>query len=287
MKKEPSARWMLICSMVIFGTIGLFRKAIPLPSGIIAMSRGYVGAAFLLLILLLKKQRLNMQAIKQNLWLPILSGAAMGFNWIALFESYNYTSVAAATLCYYMAPIFLVLTSPLVLKERLTVKKLLCALISFVGIILVSGVTGMPSSDEIKGVLLGLGAAVLYASVILMNKRMKPIPAFDKTILQLGSAAVVLNVYAAVTGQFAGFSPSLTVIALLSVVCIIHTGLAYAMYFRSMESLSGHTLAVMSYIDPVVAVILSALVLREEMTVPSAIGAVLVLSSAVFSELSE
>lgn len=290
MKNEKaSAMAKLVSSMVIFGTIGIFRRYIPLSSGVIAMARGFVGAAVLLLALLLTGKRLTPAAIRENLLLLCLSGGAMGFNWILLFEAYNYTSVATATLCYYMAPIFILLLSPAVLGERLTAKRGLCVGLALIGMVLVSGVlgAGFSGAGELRGVLLGLGAAVLYASVILMNKRMKPIPAYDRTVLQLFSAAAVLLVYVLFTGELTGIEFTPLSLAMLAVVCVVHTGLAYALYFGSMEKLPAQALALFSYIDPVVAVLLSALFLHEDMTVLTAIGAVLVLGGAVLSELPE
>lgn len=289
MNETNTSKAMLIGSMLIYGTIGIFRRYIPLSSGMIAMTRGYVGAAFLLLLMLLLRKKPNGAAIRQNLPLLCLSGAAMGFNWILLFEAYNYTSVATATLCYYMAPTFIILASPLVLKERLTGQKMLCVLFSLAGMVLVSGVldAGVGSVGELRGVLLGLGAAVLYACVILMNKRLKPIPAYDKTVLQLLAAAVVLTVYNLGIGGLSGVEFTPLTACMLAIVCIVHTGIAYALYFGSMEKLSAQTLALFSYIDPVVAVLLSALLLHENMSVLTIIGAVLVLGSALLSEIPE
>ena len=279
----------LIASMALFGTIGLFRRAIPLSSGVIAMARGYIGGAFLMLFLLVTKKRPDWKAVRANLPLLCLSGAAIGFNWILLFEAYNYTSVAIATLCYYMAPIFLLFLSPVLLHEKLTRRKLICLLAALLGMVFVSGVleTGISSTRELRGILLGLGAALLYASVILMNKKMSPISAYDKTAVQLLSAGIVMHLSCAVSGSLTGIAPDGKTLILLLIVCILHTGIGYTAYFGSMDGLSSQTLALFSYIDPVVAVLLSALLLHEPMSLLSAAGAVLVLASALISELPE
>ena len=173
-----NATFKLTLSMVIFGTIGIFRRYIPLPSSLVAMTRGLTGMLFLLLVMLLRRRSMNRAAVRRKLGMLCLSGAAIGVNWILLFEAYNYTSVATATLCYYLAPMFVILASPLVVGERLTAKKLICVLAALLGMVFVSGVleAGGGSSD-LKGVLLGLGAAVLYASVVLMNKQLGDVPA--------------------------------------------------------------------------------------------------------------
>ena len=281
-----NATFKLTLSMIIFGTIGIFRRYIPLPSSLVAMTRGLTGMLFLLLVMVLRKRGMNRTAVRRKLGLLCLSGAAIGVNWILLFEAYNYTSVATATLCYYLAPMFVILASPLVVGERLTAKKLICVLTALLGMVFVSGVleSGGGSSD-LKGVLLGLGAAVLYASVVLMNKQLGDVPAYDRTIVQLGSSAAVLLPYVLLTENLGALSFTPGTIALLLVVGVVHTGIAYALYFGSLMQLKAQTAAILSYIDPVVAVLLSALVLREHMSLLSGLGAVLVLGAAVVSEL--
>jgi len=276
-------------AMVIFGTIGIFRKYIPLSSAMLALVRGAVGTLFLLALVRLKGQHPDKAAIRKNFPALCLSGAFIGFNWILLFESYRYTSVATATLCYYMAPILVILASPILFKERLTGKKFLCVAAAFAGMVLVSGVleAGFGGLSELKGVALGLGAAVLYASVILMNKCIRDIGAYDKTILQLGSAAVVLLPYTLLTEDWSTLTFTPSVVILLLVVGVVHTGLSYALYFGSMGSLRAQTVALFSYIDPIVAILLSATLLREGMTLLAAVGAVLVLGSTLISELSD
>ena len=281
-----NATFKLTLSMVIFGTIGVFRRYIPLPSSLVAMTRGLTGMLFLLLVMVLRKRGMNRTAVRRKLGLLCLSGAAIGVNWILLFEAYNYTSVATATLCYYLAPMFVILASPLVMGERLTAKKLICVLAALLGMVFVSGVleSGGGSSD-LKGVLLGLGAAVLYASVVLMNKQLGDVPAYDRTIVQLSSSAAVLLPYVLLTENLGALTFTPGTIGLLLVVGIVHTGIAYALYFGSLMQLKAQTAAILSYIDPVVAVLLSALVLREHMSLLSGLGAVLVLGAAVVSEL--
>ena len=185
-KPSASARLSLILSMCIFGTIGLVRKYIDLPSSIIALARALIGTLFLACLLLIRRQKPDWAAIRKNVLPLLISGAMLGFNWILLFEAYCHTSVATATLCYYMAPILMILVSPIFFRERLTPKKLLCVVVALIGMVLVSGVlqTGIRSISELKGIFLGLGAAVLYTGVVLVNKKMGPIAALDRTILQ-------------------------------------------------------------------------------------------------------
>ena len=276
---------MFIASMLIFGTVGIFRRSIPLPSAFLAFSRGILGGLFLLAFLRLRKKD-GARRLAPGLLLPLAgTGAMIGFNWMLLFEAYNHTTVAVATLCYYMQPTIVILLSPLVFRERLTGRKAVCALISIAGMVLISGVTdGGGGSRDMTGILLGLGAAALYAGVVIMNKKIKGADAYQRTTVQLLAAGSVMIPYLLLTDGFSGVAFTPATLLLLLAVGLIHTGAAYALYFGSMEGLAIQSIAVLSYIDPVSALLFSALLLREPLSLMNIIGAVLIIGSAMISE---
>lgn len=279
---------MFISSMLIFGTIGVFRRYIPVSSAFLAFSRGVFGGLCILLFIRLKRVRTEKRIPRRALLGLILSGMLMGVNWILLFEAYNHTTVAVATLCYYMEPTIVMLLSPLVFREKLTAKKAACAAVAVAGMVLVSGVVGGGSQGgSIRGVLLGLGAAVFYSSVVILNKLIPGIEPYRKTTVQLLSAGLVMVPYLLLAGGFGaeGFTPAS--ILLLLVVGIVHTGIAYVLYFGSMDGLRVQSVAILSYIDPVSALLFSAFLLREPLTVPNIVGAVMIIGSAVVSELEK
>lgn len=285
--KSTASYLMFISAMLIFGTIGIFRRYIPLSSGLLACARGYLGALVLILFLAFRKQNVfGGMTSRKDLVLLILSGIAMGFNWILLFEAYNYTSVATATLCYYMEPTIVILAAPFLLKEKLTLKKAVCAVISVIGMVFVSGITMGEKAPQgnLQGVLLGLGAAMLYACVVLTNKKISEENAYKKTTIQLLSAATCLVPYLLLTEDVTGIVFNPLSIVMLLIVGVIHTGICYAMYFSSMRHLKAQSIAVMSYIDPVSALLLSALILGEKMTPVGLLGAVMIIGAAFVSE---
>ena len=278
----------LLLSMVIFGTIGLLVRNLSVARGFLAMSRGFIGVLFLLpFVLRAKKCTQGAGGVKGNLLKLFISGAFIGFNWILLFESYSFTTVARSTLSYYMAPVFVVLLAPIVLKDRLTLRKIICVAVALVGMCFVSGVLegGGFSGSDVKGILLALGAAALYASVTLINKRLKDIEPYEKTAYQLFFASLTVLPYTLIAERqpLGAIEPAGWVLIL--VLGIVHTGLAYALFFSAIPALPAHSVAVGSYIDPVVAVILSATLLSEGFTVFTAIGAVLIIAAALVSEL--
>ena len=285
--KTTKSYLMFITSMLIFGTIGLFRKYISLPSGSLACTRGLLGGIFLLIFVAVKKHKLQRLKTKQILLLAI-TGGIMGLNWIALFESYNYTAVSTATMCYYMQPTIVILVSPIFFRERLTLKNALCALVAIIGMVFISGIAdgGAISAEDTTGILLGLGAAVLYAAVIVLNKKVPVDDAYGKTVIQLFAAGIILLPYVFLTENPFAVRLDITSAVIVFIVGIFHTCIAYVLYFGSMKDLKSQSIAVLGYIDPVFALLLSALALGEKLTLLGVIGSILIIGSAVISEIN-
>jgi drug/metabolite transporter (DMT)-like permease len=280
----------LIMTMLIFGSIGVFVKKIELSSSEIAFLRGVIGSLFLLIASFLVKHKPSYQAFKKNALLLLISGAAIGLNWIFLFESYRYTTISNATISYYFAPIFVMILAPWVLKEKLTSVKVICITGAMIGLFLIvnPGAGGtIGSQNHTVGILYGLLAAALYASVILMNKFIKNLSGFEITLVQLMAGAFVLFPYVLWQGNLDLGGLDTNSIIFILILGIVHTGLAYFLYFTSLQELKGQTIAVLSYIDPISAVIIAAIFLSEGMTAIQMIGGVLVLGSTFLSEKLE
>lgn len=276
----------LLLSVIIFGTIGLFRNMTTLPSSLIAFTRGITGAVFIFAAMLIVGKKPDFKAIKKNSVLLLVSGGAIGINWILLFEAYKYTSVATATVCYYLAPVIVVLVSPIFLNQKRKLSEYLLALLSFTGIFYISGVFGTAVSlSEMKGIILGLSDALVYAVIVILNYKITGISAYDKTVTQLFAAGITVLPYMLITVDFSAISIGGNDIFLLAVMGIVHTGIAYILYFDSLSRLSSLTVALFSYIDPVVAILCSVFLLGSGMSVYEIIGTVLILLPALVSEI--
>jgi len=287
-KEVSKSYMMLIGAMLIYGTIGIFRSYIPVSSALLACIRGIIGTVFLCVFVKLKGRRIFAPIGKKAFILLMITGALIGVNWIFLFEAYRFTSVATATLCYYMEPTILILLSPIVLKEKLTAKRIICAFVALTGMVFVSGIidSGGITYGETKGIIFGLAAALLYAIIILINKKIEIDDAYEKTIIQLAFAAIALIPYILLTEDITKIDLNTVQIILVIIVGIVHTGIAYALYFTSIQHLKAQSIAILSYIDPVFALILSALILKEHMSVLGIVGAVLIIGSSIVSEVS-
>ena len=285
MRKTVSPRWMLIASMSIFGTLGIFVRNIPVSSGELALYRAVLAVLLISVFLLITKQKIPFANMKKELPLLLASGVAIGINWILLFEAYKYTTVSVATLSYYFAPVIVTLVCPILFKEKLTKKQFICFFMSTVGLVLITGLGEIGGGKDFIGILFGLGAAAFYATVILLNKFIRNVEGIHRTLLQFIAAVVTLVPYVLLTGGVTlgglnGFGW-----ANLLIVGLIHTGVTYCMYFSSLKELPGQKAAILSYIDPLVAVLISVTILGESMTLWQVIGGMLILGFTLWNEI--
>lgn len=285
MQKFFDPRLMLVASMTIFGTLGLFVRNISVSSGELALYRAVLAALLLTGFFVLSKQHIPLSKVKKEIPLLLASGVAMGINWILLFQAYKYTTVSAATLSYYFAPVIVTVVCPFLFREKLTMKQIICFIMSTVGLVLIIGIGDVHGDSNIIGILFGLGAAIFYATVILLNKFIKKVEGIHRTFLQFIAAIITLTPYVLCTsGITLGSLNNIGWINLL-IVGLVHTGITYCMYFSSLKELPGQKVAILSYIDPLVAVLISVTVLGETMTMSQVIGGMLILGFTLWNEL--
>lgn len=281
-----SPRFMMITAMAIFGTLGPFVRNIAVSSGELALYRAILAALLITGFLFLTKQKIPFAAIKKEIPLLLASGMAMGINWILLFQAYKYTTVSLATLSYYFAPVIVTLVCPILFRERLTIKQIICFIMSTLGLILIIGIGDVGSGNNLLGIMFGLGAAVFYATVILLNKFIKNVEGMPRTFLQFIAAIIILLPYVFSTSGITLCNLDNIGWINLLIVGLFHTGITYCMYFSSLKELPGQKAAILSYIDPLVAVLISVVILGEAMTLWQVIGGMLILGFTLWNEIS-
>ena len=272
-----------ITAVILYGTIGMLLRYVHLPSEIVAMCRGILGSAFILVFLKVKGRRMDRSAICRNLKWLVLGGFCLGLNWIFLFAAYMQTTVAIASLCNYMAPIIVILIAPAVLREKLDRRKMPCVLAAFAGIVLVSGVWN-GSIGSVSGLIMGLAAALSFVVIVICNRKIREIQALDKSVIQLAISAVTILPYVLVKNWGTPLNLDTQSVLIILVLGLVHTGFAYCLYFSGMGSLPVQTVAILGYLEPVVSVLCSAFFLHETMDVAGWIGAALIIGAAVVSE---
>ncbi|WP_026678533.1 DMT family transporter [Fictibacillus gelatini] len=274
-----------ILSMIIFGTIGLIVRYIDLSSSETALLSSSIGCLFLMFVFLVMKKSIPWKLVKANAFVLFLSGIALGGNWIFLYQSYNYTTVTNATLVYYFAPVVVMILSPMILKEKLSIKKIVCIGVAIVDMILIVG-NGISSSGkgDLLGILFGLVAAAFYAALMLLNKFIQNMAKLEITIIQLGTTALLLLPYVLFTEGFSILGVSRSSIPFIILLGIVNTGIGFWLFFSGMQNLKGQSIAMLSYVDPFVAILISGVILQEQMTIIQMLGGALLLGSTFVSE---
>lgn len=276
----------LIISMLIWGSIGIFVKYINFTSSQIALVRAIVGSIFLIIFSMISKESLSKEKIKSNLLVLICCGICLGFNWIFLFQAYHYTTISTATICYYLAPIIVMFLSPFLLKEKLNSVKVCCIVAAMIGMLCIVGIDkSSMGENNMVGILYGLSAACFYTGVVILNKFLKGISGRDSAIVQLSVSAIFLLPYVIFTEKISLVGVSSQSIILLLVLGVVHTGIAYLLYFTVIQKIESQTVASYSYVDPISAIFMSAIILNESMSLLQIIGGILILGSTFISEV--
>lgn len=277
----------IILAMLIWGTMGVFIKNIPLNSIEIAFYRSIIGVVFIIALSISKKEKWDKEELREDLKVLILSGIALGTGWVLLFQGYKNTTISIATLSYYIAPVFIIILSIVVLKEKITMKKILCIIVAIIGLLLVldiKSIGDIGDNNHLLGILYSVLAAVFYAIVVILNKFIKRLSGFKVTIVQLLVSTLILMPLTILNSTRSIISLDILSLVLLLFVGIVHTGIAYLLYFSSVKEIEGQSIAILSYMDPIFALLIAGLFLGEKMTMIQLFGGILILGSAYISE---
>lgn len=291
-KKE---RLKLTLISATFGTVGLFTHFIPLSSAAIVFYRALLGGLFIITMIKMSGKDVNVKSMRDNIVVLIFTGFFMALNWVLQFEAFKVSSVAIGTVCYNMMPIFLLIIASFTFNEKITLKSGLCILVATIGVILVSNVVNAGiRSHEVLGCIYGILGAIFYALIVTFNRKLNQIETHDKVIFQFMFSAFIMVFYVLlIEKKSLMFDQSLpTNTKAIGAICMIvlsffHTGFCYVHYFNAVSRLKAETVAILTYIDPVVALFLSYFVLKEDMTALQFLGAILILGSTLFNELSK
>lgn len=287
MKKIDKNKLKIILAMLIWGTVGVFIKNIALNSIEIAFYRSIIGAIFIIILSIAQKEKWDKEDLREDLKILIPSGAALGAGWVLLFQGYKNTNISIATLSYYIAPVFIVILSIIVLKEKITLKKILCIIVAIIGLLLVldiKSIENIGDNNHLLGISYSVMAAVFYAIVVILNKFIRKLSGFKVTIVQLLVSTIILLPLTIMNSTRSLISLDALSLGLLLFVGIVHTGIAYLLYFSSVKEIEGQSIAILSYMDPIFALLIAVLFLGEKMSIIQLFGGILILGSAYISE---
>lgn len=272
-----------ILSLLIFGTNGVLVSHISLQGSQIVLIRTLLGG-LLLTALVLLRGGFDRSAVKAERCFLLGGGVALALNWIALFTAYRLLNVSLATLIYYAGPMLVLLFSPILFHEKLRGLTVLAVVIVAVGLVCISGSIAS-SGMSIMGLLVAAASALFYAALIVFNKRITLTGGMQTAAIELDIAFAVVLVYVLLTAGLP--HPTRADIPWLLTIGLVNTGLAYLLYFTGLQKLPAQSVALISYVDPVSALIFSALFLHESLTPVQLLGAFLILGGAILGELKK
>lgn len=284
MERIDKNKLKIILAMLIWGTMGVFIKNIPLNAIEIAFYRSIIGVVFIIILSVSKKEKWDKEELREDLKVLIPSGIALGIGWVLLFQGYKNTTISIATLSYYIAPVFIVILSIAVLKEKITMKKILCIIVAIIGLLLVLDVKSIGNigdNNHALGILYSVLAAVFYAIVVILNKFIKRLSGFKVTIVQLLVSTLILMPLTIINSTRSIISLDILSLVLLLFVGIVHTGIAYLLYFSSVKEIEGQSIAILSYMDPIFALLIAGLFLGEKMTIIQLFGGILTVTNSL------
>ena len=281
MKRSATLRYLF--ALTLYGTIGFFLRYVKYSSEFVVLCRGFFGSLFILTVLSLRKEKFDLVSIRKNLVRLVISGAALGFNWVFLFMGYRY-GMAIASLCNYMAPIVVVAISALIYKEKINWKQILCIIMAVCGMFFLIGVFGNNETVDERSVIYGLLAALGFVFLLLCNRRLKDIKPLEKTFVQLAVSVLVVFPYVLMQDSFPKQFDTVSTVLVL-ILGIFHTGVAYICYFTSIDVLPAQTIAILGYLEPVLNVLIGAIVFSERIGISGMIGAIMIILASLGNEI--
>lgn len=274
---------LFIAAMLIFGSNGVFASMLDMSGAQLVLMRTLLGGLVLLVIILASRSRTPREVLLREKWRLLLSGVCLGVNWVLLFEAYDLMNVSLATLTYYTAPVMVLVLAPFVLRERQNAMAYVGMAVVALGMLLAVG-TDFGGEVTASGLVVGLGSAVFYAALMLLNKRISGVSGLNLTFIEIVVAAAVLLPYVFATEGGVPLPRDGRGIFALLFLCTVNTGLACWMYFSTMNRLPARGVALLGYFDPISALVFSALFLGERLSAVQLAGAVLVLAGALVGQ---
>ncbi|NLT14661.1 MAG: EamA family transporter [Clostridiales bacterium] len=276
--KKPYIKY--LAALIMFGSNGIIAKQIALGSYEIVLTRTLIGSVFLVLIFLLTKQKVTSLKNRTHVILVVCSGAAMGISWMFLYEAYAQMGVSIASLAYYCGPVLVMMLSPVLFREKLTWVKISGFLAVIIGMLLVNQ-SALMGGKASWGLVFGVLSAVMYAFMVVLNKKAASVTGLENSVIQLIASFMTVAVF---VGLKEGFNISIEPGSVLPILVlgVINTGLGCYLYFSSIGKLPVQTVAVCGYLEPLSALIFSAVFLMEKLELIQISGAVLILGGAAF-----
>ncbi len=272
-----------ISALLLFGLNGIVASNIALNSYEIVFMRTLIGSILLIVLFLFGKGKFHVKDNKKDMVFIALSGVAMGTSWMFLYEAYQQIGVSLASLLYYCGPVIVMILSPIIFREKLTVPKIAGFLIVLVGIFLVNGSVTEKNSN-LWGIFCGGMSAIMYFFMVTFNKKAKNISGMENSVIQLFVSFLTVAIFIGIKQGFVINVPTNDWVWII-ILGILNTGIGCYLYFSPLSKLPVQTVAVCGYLEPLSAVVFATILIGEKMTLVQMIGAVCIIGGAMIGEL--
>ena len=281
MKNRPIVKY--LSSLVLFGSNGIVASLIALSSMQIVFLRTMLGGLLLVALFLLCGGKFTFYKHKKHFFYLLLSGVATGASWMFLYEAYVQIGVGVASLLYYCGPVIVMALSPLLFGERLTQAKVFGFLIVILGVVFIN-TNSHGTGGNAFGFFYGVMSAVMYAAMVIFNKKAKSIVGLENSALQIVISFLTVAVF---LGVKQGYTMQIEPSSLLPIAILgfVNTGFGCYFYFSAIGRLRALTLSICGYLEPLSAVLMSAVFLGEALSFLQIVGAVLIIGGALLGEI--
>lgn len=273
----------LVFVMIIWGSLGVFTRSIPLSALSLSFLRALIALPILFIVMKMKKAN----KVKCSLLKPyIISGVLLGFGWLTLFYGFKHTSISSAVIIYNMCPVYVIIAAPIVLKETISKIQIAVIFISFLGLFLIIG-HNLTEGYGYMGLILSAISGMLYATIVLINRSIKVrVDNQTATFVQIFTAMTVLLPFVLFEGNiFTVVRLDALAVIYTILLGILHTGMAYTMFFSIYEHMKSVEIVSFSFLEPLFGILFSVIFVGERLTLLQTFGGILILGSTYIGEI--
>lgn len=271
-----------IAALLLFGSNGIVASRIALSSHEIVLLRTLLGGLLLMLLCFAQRKGFRFCKERRSRFFLCASGAAMGASWLCLFEAYARIGVGLSSLLYYCGPVFVMALSPFLFQEKLNAAKITGFILVLCGMCMLQGKAAVKNGHGL-GYACGAISALLYACMVLCNKKATGIEGLENAALQLCTAFLTVAAYTLSKQGFA-LRPAPSDMLPVLVLGLVNTGLGCYLYFSSIGALPVQAVAICGYLEPLSAVLFSVAILGERLSPAQGAGAFLIIGGALLAQ---
>lgn len=269
----------ILLASFIWGTLPIILKQINGASHVIVFYRVFFAfLAISLLFLVRGKTALLKVPNRRTVIIMMQQGVLLGINWMLFIGAFQYAKVATVELLCYAGPLLVTILAPFVLHEKLKPTIFIPLGFSFVGLLIILVPHGVNfDQSELLGASMASLSAFTYAALTLRNK--KVLPSVKTTVFvwyEYLAASLFLLPFALYSTAIGNGPTGAVSFFWLVTIGVVHTGFTGLLFFAGLRRLRADQSAILTYMEPVSAIVLAALLLREPLTLPTIIGGLMV-----------